>query len=45
MVSDGLRVNILHLGLSYRVRMSKVLMVDLFDKVGYDGLTSLNKTI
>ena len=45
MVSDGLRVNILHLGLSYGVTMSKGLMVGLFDKVGYNGLTFLNKTI
>ena len=39
MVSDGLRINILHLGLSYGVTLSKGLIVDLFDKVGYHGLT------
>ena len=37
-MSDSLRVNVLHLELSERVTMSKCLMGNLFDKVGYDGL-------
>ena len=38
-------VNVLHLELSERVTVSKCLMGNLFDKVGYDGLTFLKKTI
>ena len=38
-------VNVLHLELLERVTMSKCLMGNLFDKVGYDGLTFLKKTI
>ena len=38
-------INVFHLELSGRVTMSKCLMGNLFDKVGYDGLTFLNKTI
>ena len=38
-------VNVLPLELSERVTMSKCLMGNLFDKVGYDGLTFLKKTI
>ena len=37
-MSDGLRVNVLHLELLERVTMSKCLMGNLIDKVGYDGL-------
>ena len=44
-MSDGLMVNVLHLELSERVTMSKCLMGNLFDKVGYDGLKFLKKTI
>ena len=39
MVGDGLRVYILHLEFSYGVTVSKGLMVNLFDNVGYHGLT------
>ena len=38
-------VNVLHLELSERFTMSKCLMGNLFDKVGYDWLTFLNKII
>ena len=38
-------VNVLHLELLERVTMNKCLMGNLFDKVGYDGLTFLKKTI
>ena len=44
-MSDGLRVNVLLLELSERVTMSKCLLGNPFDKVGYDGLIFLKKTI
>ena len=44
-MSSGLMVNVLHLELSERVTISKCLMGNLFDKVGYDGLKFLKKTI
>ena len=39
MVSNGLSVNVLHLELPYGVTVSKGLMVNLVDNVGYHGLT------
>ena len=38
-------VKVLHLELSEWVTVSKGLMVNLLNKVGYHGLTFLNKTI
>ena len=39
MVSNVLSVNVLHLELLYGVTVSKGLVVNPFDKVGYHGLT------